>query len=78
MMSKNVKQYPISCSTLVLKYVSLNILSEKTFTVRDCFSPHVRLSGGQSKKKDPGCCQGGKIQGVKCSCLSMDDLRTNN
>ena len=28
---------------LVLRYISLNILSEKTFTVRNCFSPHVRL-----------------------------------
>ena len=39
--SKNVKQYLISCPTLVLRYISLNILSEKTFTVRNCFSPHV-------------------------------------
>ena len=28
--------------------------------------------------KDSGFCQGGKIQGVKGSCLSMDNLRTNN
>ena len=28
---------------LVLRYISLNILSEKTFTVRNCFSPHIRL-----------------------------------
>ena len=39
-MSKNVKHYLISCPTLVLR---LNILSEKTITVRQCFSPHVRL-----------------------------------
>ena len=42
-MSKNVKQYLMSCPTLVLRYINLNILSEKTFTVRNCFSPHVRL-----------------------------------
>ena len=29
MMSKNVKQHLISCPTLMLRYVSLNILSEK-------------------------------------------------
>ena len=40
-MSKNVKQYLISCPTLVLRYISLNILSEKPFTVRNCVSPHV-------------------------------------
>ena len=34
-MSKNVRQYLISCPTLVLRYISLNILSEKTFTVRN-------------------------------------------
>ena len=28
--------------------------------------------------KDSGCSQGGKIQGVKGSCLNMDNLRTNN
>ena len=27
--------------------------------------------------KDSGCCQVGKIQGVKSSSLSMDNLRTN-
>ena len=48
-MSNNVKQYLISCPTLVSRYVSLNILSEKAFTVRECFSPHVRLCGGQLK-----------------------------
>ena len=43
-MSENVKQYLIACPTLVSRYnVSLNILSEKTFTKRKCFSPHVRL-----------------------------------
>ena len=40
-MSKNVKQYLTSCPTLVLRYISLNILPEKTFTVKNCFSPHV-------------------------------------
>ena len=74
-MSKNVKQYLISCPTLVLRYISLNILSQKTFTLRNCCSPHVRLWGDQSKNKDSGCCQGGKIQGVKGSCLSMDNLK---
>ena len=39
--SKNVKQYLISCPALLLRYVSFNSLSEKTFTVRNCFSPHV-------------------------------------
>ena len=39
--SKNVKQYLISCPASLLRYVSLNSLSEKTFTVRNCFSPHV-------------------------------------
>ena len=62
-MSKNVKQYLISCPTLVLRYISLNILSKKTFTVRNCFSF--------------GWCQGGKIQGVKGSCLSMDNLKND-
>ena len=37
-MSKNVKQYLISCPTLVLRYVSLNILSKKAFTLRVIFS----------------------------------------
>ena len=31
----------IQIPALVLRYISLNILSEKTFTVRNCFSPHV-------------------------------------
>ena len=31
------------------RYVSLNILSKKAFTVRECFSPHVGLLGGQLK-----------------------------
>ena len=53
----------------------MNILSEKTFTVRNCFSPHVRLWGGQLKIKDSGCCQGGKIQGVKSYRLNMDNLK---
>ena len=35
-MSKNVKQYLISCPTLVSRYVSLNILSKKAFTLREC------------------------------------------
>ena len=48
-MSKNVKQYLISCPTLVSRYVSLNILSKKAFTLRECFSPNVRLGGGQLK-----------------------------
>ena len=77
-MSKNVKHYLISCPTLVSRYVSLNILSKKTFAVRECFSPHVRLSGGQLKNKDSNCCQGEKIQGVKGSCLRIVNLRTNN
>ena len=34
MISENVTQYLISCPPLVLGYVSLNILSEKTSTVR--------------------------------------------
>ena len=42
-LSKNVKQCSISCRTLVARYVSLNILSEETFTVRQCFSPYVGL-----------------------------------
>ena len=40
-MTKNVKQYLISCPTSALRYISWNILSEKTFTVWNCFSPHV-------------------------------------
>ena len=60
-----MKQYLIPCHTLVSRYVSLNILSEKAFTVRECFSPHVR----PVKNKDSNCCQSGKIQGVKGSCL---------
>ena len=36
-MSENVKQYLISCPPLVSKYVSLNILSEKTPTVKPGF-----------------------------------------
>ena len=39
--SKNVTQYLISYPALLLRYVSLNSLSEKTFTVRNCFSHHV-------------------------------------
>ena len=39
--SKNVKQYLISCPALLLRYVSLNSFSEKTFSVKNCFSPHV-------------------------------------
>ena len=35
-MSESVKQYLISCPTLVSRYVSLNIFSEKKFTVRKC------------------------------------------
>ena len=40
---KNVKQYLTSFPTLVSRYVSLDILSEKTFTVGQCFSPDVQL-----------------------------------
>ena len=48
-MSKNVKQFFISCPTLVSRYVNLNILSKKAFTVWECCSPHFRLLGGQLK-----------------------------
>ena len=41
-MSKNVKQYLVSCPTLVSRYVSFNILFEKTFTVKPDF--HSRFS----------------------------------
>ena len=78
-MNENVKQYSISCPTLVSRYVSLNILSEKTFTVRKCvFISHVRLRGGQLKNKDSVCCQARKMKGIKCSCLSMDNLKTKS
>ena len=78
MMSKNVKQYLISCPTLVLRYVSLNILSEKTLTVRNCLVLMFDFEKASQRIKDSGCYQGRKIQGVKGSCLSMDNLRANN
>ena len=77
-MSKNVKRYLISCPTLVSRYVSLNILSEKTFTVRGCFSPHASTLRRPVNNKDSKCCQGGKIQGVKGSCLRIVNLKNKD